>query len=347
MAHKIRQQICANCSHTFNAGENFCPNCGQENHSPNQPIKHYTAELIESIFHLDSKIYLTLKTMLIYPGKITREYNINMRARFTPPIRLYVFISFIFFVLLQIPEKKPTITITENITTSESNDSLDAFANLEYPDSLANTEMDTTKKGTSNLRVKSSRGKKAMIQIFGLAFSKEDLLKYKNASNNQIDSLIISQNAKPNYFTRTLVRQIIKINSADEDFSDRIKEKTIHFASLSLFLLMPFFALLLKLVYYKRKLFYYEYLIFSVHLHTVVFLFFSLIIILNFFIATPTWVFWLYSFGLLFYLGKALRYNYQGSRMRTILKMIFICLFYSIVSLIVFLLSFGLGLWFV
>ncbi len=32
---RIKTKNCANCNHNFNEIDNFCPNCGQENHSYN------------------------------------------------------------------------------------------------------------------------------------------------------------------------------------------------------------------------------------------------------------------------------------------------------------------------
>lgn len=328
---KIRQQICANCNHSFNVGENFCPNCGQENHAPNQPIKHYSSELIESLLHLDSKIFLTLKTMLRYPGKITREYNENMRARYTPPVRLYVFISLIFFVLIQIPTKNDRTVNPGKVNLPELQDSI-----LIHNDSIP--IVDTT--------ITDSLIKFNLAGIV-LKMTAKELEQFKKGNPNDLDSLIKANNLKPNYFNRTFFKQIIKSLNADEDYMNRFKEKFIKFGSLSLFLLMPFFALLLSLTYFRSKKNYYEYLIFSIHYHTIVFVILSVILIINIFIIVPEWIYVILAVGLFYYLGKALRFNYEGSRIRTIFKIILITLVYWIFSLIVAMIVLLLGWWFV
>lgn len=328
---KIRQQICANCNHSFNVGENFCPNCGQENHAPNQPIKHYTSELIESLLHLDSKILHTVKTMLLYPGKITREYNDNMRARYTPPVRLYVFISVIFFVLIQIPTKNDRNAEPGRVNIPELQDSL-----LQNMDSIPT--FDTT--STDSL---------IKFDFAGiiLKMTHSELEQFKKGNPNDLDSLITANHLSPNYFNRTLFKQIIKSLNADKDYMNRFKEKLIKFGSLSLFLLMPFFALLLSLVYFRLKKYYYEYLIFSIHYHTVVFIILSLILIVNIFFIVPELLYFILVIGLFYYLGKALRFNYKGSRIKTILKISLITLLYWIFSLFVAILVLLLGWWFV
>jgi hypothetical protein len=206
MARKIRQQICANCNHRFNEGENFCPNCGQENHSPNQPIKHYASELVESTLHLDSKVFLTLKTMFLYPGKITREYNENMRARYTPPIRFYIFVSFIFFLLLQIPSKDENVSensegkTAAQIDSIKIADSLNKIRNIEISDTLITVRSeDTTENETTNFRITTSNGNKNIFTLIG-DLTESDLIPFKNATDQQIDSLITSFNYTPSYF---------------------------------------------------------------------------------------------------------------------------------------------------
>ena len=102
---------CPNCGYNFQSMSNFCPQCGQENHDLNIPIKHLFGELFESILHLDTKTFRTLKALLFKPGFLTNQFNSGKRKSFVPPIRLYIFISFTFFLLINIPSFKHESTI--------------------------------------------------------------------------------------------------------------------------------------------------------------------------------------------------------------------------------------------
>lgn len=100
--------ICPNCAYEFHGIDNYCPNCGQENHNIDVPFKHLFLELLEGTLHFDTKIIHTLKLLLFKPGQLTEQFVQNKRAAYVPPIRLYVFISFIFFWCWpQIPTPKP------------------------------------------------------------------------------------------------------------------------------------------------------------------------------------------------------------------------------------------------
>ena len=105
---KVKQHSCANCGFEFSANSdhtNFCPNCGQENHNPRFPLIHYGYDLLEGLLHFDTKFIYSFKTLLFKPGKITHDYISNIRGRYTPPFRLFIFISIFALLVMSIFEK--------------------------------------------------------------------------------------------------------------------------------------------------------------------------------------------------------------------------------------------------
>ncbi|MEA5429580.1 DUF3667 domain-containing protein [Arcicella lustrica] len=100
--HKKRRkvEICHNCHTILKPEDNFCPNCGQENHDLKVPVSHLIFEVVEGFTHLDTKLYNTLRAIFLYPGKITKDFLEGRRGRYVPPIRLYFLASFLFFLLL-------------------------------------------------------------------------------------------------------------------------------------------------------------------------------------------------------------------------------------------------------
>ncbi|BBE19341.1 hypothetical protein AQPE_3526 [Aquipluma nitroreducens] len=98
--NKIKTEICLNCETHLRPEDNYCPNCGQKNTTHIIPLKHILLETFEDFFHFDTKLWNTIKTTFAHPGKITRDYLEGKRARYVPPVKFYIFISFIFFLLL-------------------------------------------------------------------------------------------------------------------------------------------------------------------------------------------------------------------------------------------------------
>jgi hypothetical protein len=91
-------RACTNCDKPL-TGE-YCASCGQHAVDLNVPIRHFVAEFIRESFSLDSSLFRTLKSLLLKPGFLTQEYLAGRRARYVPPIRLYLVLSFSLFLLL-------------------------------------------------------------------------------------------------------------------------------------------------------------------------------------------------------------------------------------------------------
>ncbi len=90
--------ICPNCATTITGP--FCAKCGQAQKNFNRYLWTMVAEVFDDVFRLDSRAARTFFNLLFKPGQVTTEYFSGRRARYVPPIRLYLVISFLFFVLL-------------------------------------------------------------------------------------------------------------------------------------------------------------------------------------------------------------------------------------------------------
>jgi Protein of unknown function (DUF3667) len=100
---RIKSTSCPNCHEVYaDVNHNFCPFCGQENHTHKLPVKHFVMETLESITHFDTKFLTTLKDLVLKPGLAIKNYNSNKRARYVPPIRMYVFTTFVFLLIVSL-----------------------------------------------------------------------------------------------------------------------------------------------------------------------------------------------------------------------------------------------------
>lgn len=90
--------ICKNCETEFKG--NYCPNCGQSIREFDKPIRFLVVDLMGNMFAFDTRFWKSLVSLIIRPGTFTSDYLNGHRARYMPPFRLYVFISFIFFLIL-------------------------------------------------------------------------------------------------------------------------------------------------------------------------------------------------------------------------------------------------------
>lgn len=151
--HHYAAGPCLNCSTPLQEGWEFCPNCGQKNQELKLPLGHVLEELAEGIWHFDSKLWATLKAIITRPGKITADFLDGRRVRYVPPIRLYVFISFLFFFTASVmqhrreeAEAEPTFHLKAGKPNKE--------INVAY---TLNEEQDNSEAGKKARRLKALR----------------------------------------------------------------------------------------------------------------------------------------------------------------------------------------------
>jgi hypothetical protein len=88
--------VCLNCGTELKGP--FCHTCGQKA-LPRQTLGDMISNFISSFWSFESKFFKTFGYVLFQPGRIALEYNQGKRERFYHPARMYVFVSFIYFLL--------------------------------------------------------------------------------------------------------------------------------------------------------------------------------------------------------------------------------------------------------
>lgn len=89
--------LCPNCATPIDGP--FCATCGQSHKNLNKQVWTLAGELLDDVFRLDSRVSRTLFALFFKPGFLTTEYFHGRRARYSPPVRLYLVISFLFFFI--------------------------------------------------------------------------------------------------------------------------------------------------------------------------------------------------------------------------------------------------------
>ena len=99
---------CANCGAPL-AGK-YCSQCGQRHHEvPVHHFWHFVSEAFEDLTHADSRLWQTLIALLFRPGFLTREFLDGRRVRYLPPVRLYLVLSVLFFLIVALTPQAATI----------------------------------------------------------------------------------------------------------------------------------------------------------------------------------------------------------------------------------------------
>lgn len=91
-------ELCKNCAATLDGP--YCHACGQRDVDLERPFLELAREILKETFDVDGRAWRTLKTLFAQPGRLTSEFLAGKRKTYTPPLRLYIFISVSFFVLM-------------------------------------------------------------------------------------------------------------------------------------------------------------------------------------------------------------------------------------------------------
>jgi len=218
MKETTEEKTCRNCE-TPLRGE-FCHHCGQSAKRVRRPVGELASEVFGGFLQWDSRLFHTLRTLFLRPGKLTSDWVEGKRARHVPPFRLYLLASLILFLLVGMLARE-MVSEGSGIVIEES-----AIAELQKEGEQAKEDGDWVSG--------------ASVEAVGKAI--ED----------------------PQRYFRNIIANLPK----------------------AAFLLLPVFALLLNALNFRQKHFFIDYIVFSLHFHTVIFLLVSVIVFVKF-LSTP------------------------------------------------------------
>ncbi|MBK8954197.1 MAG: DUF3667 domain-containing protein [Saprospiraceae bacterium] len=338
MARKRQKQhSCANCGFEFSAKSehtNYCPHCGQENHNPRFPLVHYVYELLEGFIHFDTKFLHSFKILLLKPGKITFDYIHNIRGRYTPPLRLFIFISIFAFLVISIFEKK----------LAESG----YFGS--FSEDQANTNMTI---GEIFDHSPDSVTARILVPPFSWIMKNPEitnahLRELKKASSDSVGIWLTKYGYDDNPLTRFYaLNKRLQLNR-----QMTIPEVVIMVSGIFkwLFLIIiPVNAFILYIIFYNKLLFYYDTLLYSIHFACFFLLFYSALLLeLLFFSAVEgpllNVLFVLNLVMLVLYLALSMKKVFAYPWVSTIIRLFLFCFIsFAVYQLIHYTISFYSG----
>jgi hypothetical protein len=333
-----KEKNCLNCGH--HVEEVYCTHCGQENIELKEDALHMISHAIADYFHFEHKFFGTLKPLLLKPGKLTVDYVAGKRASYLHPIKLYIFISIVFFITIFSNEKKHDKTPSGEVVKMLSQDTLVSndvkevekvldylpISNRQKDSILTDVKKDIKEKGDAAIALKDKRD-------ITINANRETVEEYEKSQ------LALPKNERDNFIVHYFTKKNIEFKKYP-DPDQKIKEDLVKFIPKMMFILLPLFALILKLVYIRKKRYYYEHLIYSFHTHSAIFLSLiaaSLLSWLSGFVYDIRWITnWLSLIYIIWYIYRSLRTFYGSTRWVTLLKFFFLAFCYSMLLTLCF-----------
>ncbi len=309
---------CPNCG-TPLAG-NFCQGCGQPTHLHVPSAREFLHEFIAHYVALEGKLWKSVALLIFRPGRLTRDYIEGKRARYIEPLRLYLTFSIIFFAIFKLGGVN--------------------FGGGEPDTPPARQEASVAQKAGTASEAAVTPEQRAREQ----AREERRRAREKNPDRNLI-VLEKSDDVKAKEFAASIhpalgpkVEHFLQLQN--EERNAALKRAFFSYAPYAIFLLMPVFAALLKLLYLGSGRRYGEHLLFALHANAFAFLMLSLVIILpdRVPLVAPLLMLWL-----TFYLPTAMRKVYGGGRIVTFLRWLVLMAMHLVCSALAIIAASGLA----
>ncbi len=255
--HEREEKVCLNCG-TQLAGR-YCQNCGQENVEPKETTWHLVVHFFNDVTHFDGKLFSTLKPLLLKPGFLTEEYVKGRRASYLNPIRMYLFISAVFFLVLTkfiVPVNHIHVNEDQHTETKHTTDTT-----KEEPKHSLAKQIKAVSDAVDSLVVYDNN--KLIPLKNGDTFTEVQVNSYNPASIEAYDSLqhLLPDNEKDDGLTRYLAQKTLTFNEKKKkepkEFTKEVLSSFLHSIPSLLFFSLPLIALMFRLLYIRRKQYYY------------------------------------------------------------------------------------------
>ena len=308
---------CLNCGEVLTG--QHCSHCGQRARVRVLSLWGLLKDLFGDLFEWDSRVWRTLRPLAFRPGLLTQEYLRGRRASYTPPFRMYLVLSLLFFLVAFFDPRESLGIFYEPQTEEEAAAQRQqeaakiaeevrrdlAAEGLIPPPPEEAPETGEDAEGGLNIRINGDGPGEADCQVDEFDINGPEWLKRRLTPERLVKICEDMKKDNGRQFLRNLYDNI----------------------PIALIVLLPIMAFVLKLLYPLSRRYYVEHLLFFVHFHAFLFLILTLQILvgrLNSLLPTPEaagiLIIVAASFYVPVYLFVAMRRVYGQGRLVTAFK---------------------------
>lgn len=311
---------CKNCEAQFEG--KYCSHCGQSVKEMERPLRFMIVDFMGTIVSFDTRLIKTLVAVLFKPARLTIDFLEGRRARYMPPFRFYVFISFVMFLLIsKVTSNSITNTkINGDLSTDEITEG--AFAlidSMEHSqDSISVTIRQEVNKELANANLDTINAQKEGELFPGYDGISKGMEAIKDEANNPESDSKWKRN----------VKKVV-------DYPELYVNKLYQYASWAFFLFMPVFAFFLYISFFRTKPLFIGHLIFALNIHSFLFTITTLVIIINLIlpdkgIHPEGYLFWFVPI----YQVAGAKALYKRTWVKSFFKMLLVWIMYSFVWIV-------------
>ena len=308
---------CLNCQTELQG--DYCHVCGQHATNARPTVKEFFLEYLNIAFIWDTQFLKTIWQILRRPGHVTKEYISGKFVSYTHPLKLNMFLLFVFITIFLLFHKNLGNSI-QNYTRDEVAYPLIQIQvlkdNAQYAERMESSAMDTVQLYAPLLLADQYPD---VITAIGASDSiPMDSLFVWTAVLPHIlieDEVIISAGADHYYFSDEDKTGVIGTQFVETIWKQMVDMTTTYFP-IFILLTVPFLAMLMCLTHRKGGHSSFRHFIFSLHYTAFLEMIIILLYILHLLVSPPTWVMqWIILVWACIYLALAFRRVYGTEKM--------------------------------
>ena len=251
---------CENCGAQLQG--HWCAQCGQAAIDYRRSFRHVIVDVLDSFLNWDSKFFATVLWLILRPWHLTNEFRAGRRVRYVHPLRLYLLASILFFFVVS--NWARSIHLDASKISPEQRAEVIAELKKENLPAEMQARLDTELNRSISGGLQATPSAAPVVsptpapneQMF-LQFDKpasDSLGKWLEARAKE---KMGEQGTKMGLFIITL----------------------FHNLPYMMLCCIPLFAFVLKILYFRQRLFYIDHLVYALHIHSFAYIGIMLIVL--------------------------------------------------------------------
>jgi hypothetical protein len=251
---------CENCGAQLDG--HWCAKCGQPAIDYRRSFRHVIADLLNEFLNWDSKFFATIGLLLVRPWKLTNQFLAGHRVRYVNPLRLYLLASILFFFAVNYGARG--LRFEPSKLSPKDRAEIEADLKKEDLPPAAREKLEALLRDSSSAPAPSPQTTTSSPS----PTPKTDNQKQEYGKVGERPFVVFDDAKSTTPFERWIEAR------AKEKMGEHGTKMGLFIATLfsnlpyMMLCCIPLFAFVLKILYFRRHIFYIDHLIYALHIHT-------------------------------------------------------------------------------
>jgi hypothetical protein len=271
---------CENCGALLHG--HWCAKCGQAAIDYRRSFRHVIGDVLDSFLNWDSKFFATIAWLIVRPWHLTNEFLKGRRVRYVHPLRLYLLGSILFFFVVNYGARSIHLDPSKLSQQERAEITADLDKENISPDVKARVRRALEAKGLKQPEEDNPPAPGSMATPQPIATASPSPSPTSSPASDAVGPLV-QFDEPPSDSLGKWLEQRAKEKMGERGGKMALFLRTL-FSNLPYMMLccIPLFALVLKILYIRKRIFYIDHLVYALHIHTFAYTAIILIVLATF-----------------------------------------------------------------